>query len=570
MPDIARSQLNDLTTEFELKITREDVEARTQSETRKVASQIHLKGFRKGKTPSSVVDQRYGAPIRQKVLEDLVEEHYRNVVKEEGESLCWASQPSVEDGDGDIAHIIKFKTEAIPPISEVDLSDLRVKRPVVEVSDEDVHWHIENSRQQLIDWFELKGDGITISDGDRVTVANEPVDEVKSPSDKPPSELWVHMGSGASEAAKSRDEKLRGKTIGDVIEWTTQECLGVEEDQAGDMSPEALAAKVRTTIEKVEVGDPPPLDDDLLGNANFLAALSVPEDSVFSLPDFPTELKEVLKNRVAEDSSRIVDAQCKTALVQSANPTLPREALKKAIDEKLFRPTIGLGYQLLVDDDALDQLLAKNTQAWLESSYEPLYDDEDEPLDDTQTSFRHEFVARMVERYVQDTLFGMALEICAPAFAKQKNIEPDTSWIADQMEEQAKYHAEIGDDDRLDEIYSETNLSHLKTVSLGRQAADSIAEGANIEDWELEFRTYEQKAADLITIDPRDFLTVSPAIKELEVAEDSKVSDEPSQDVEDQVESVQSALEVDSDSDQTSAESQDKPKGLMARLFKRK
>lgn len=61
---------------------------------KEAAKTVRINGFRKGKVPMSVVQQRYGAGVRQEVLGDAINRSFYDAVRKE--SLRPAGQPSIE------------------------------------------------------------------------------------------------------------------------------------------------------------------------------------------------------------------------------------------------------------------------------------------------------------------------------------------------------------------------------------------------------------------------------------------------------------------------------------------
>jgi trigger factor len=109
---------------------------------------IRLKGFRPGKVPTTVIQQRFGAQVRGEVLSDLIGSTLREAVEQE--KLRPIANPAIDTTgtpeNGEIAYTATF--EILPEFPEIDVSTLEVTRPVAEVSDADIEKMIETLRQQ--------------------------------------------------------------------------------------------------------------------------------------------------------------------------------------------------------------------------------------------------------------------------------------------------------------------------------------------------------------------------------------------------------------------------------------
>ena len=144
-----------------------EIDSEVAQRLQKAAQTVHIDGFRKGKIPSKVIKQRYGAGVRQEVVgEALSRTFYEAVTKEE---LRPAGQPDIEpvkneEGD-DLEYIATF--EVYPEIALQDFSQISLSRPVAKVSDEDLTDMVENLRKQRASWDLVER---AAADGDQVNL----------------------------------------------------------------------------------------------------------------------------------------------------------------------------------------------------------------------------------------------------------------------------------------------------------------------------------------------------------------------------------------------------------------
>ena len=118
---------------------------------REIARGAKIKGFRPGKVPAKVIQQRYGQQVRAEVLDGLLREGFGNAVRQE--SLQIAGNPRIEaatDGDEPLAYVATF--EVVPDFGEIDLAALNVVRNTAQVSDTDIDAMIDNLRLQRRTW----------------------------------------------------------------------------------------------------------------------------------------------------------------------------------------------------------------------------------------------------------------------------------------------------------------------------------------------------------------------------------------------------------------------------------
>ena len=112
---------------------------------RELARTTRIKGFRPGKVPQKVIEQRYGQQVRSEALNGLLRETFDSAVREQ--SLQLAGNPRLEPaGAGELDWIATF--EVVPDFGDVDMSTLKVTRHTAEVADADIDQMIENLRLQ--------------------------------------------------------------------------------------------------------------------------------------------------------------------------------------------------------------------------------------------------------------------------------------------------------------------------------------------------------------------------------------------------------------------------------------
>ncbi|MBS0570893.1 MAG: trigger factor [Proteobacteria bacterium] len=113
---------------------------------------VRLKGFRPGKVPVRVIEQRFGAQIRGEAMSELVRTSFQQAVSEQ--KLRPAASPAIsttgEPVDGQIEYTATF--EVLPEIGKLDVATLAIARATASVADADVDTMIETLRQQRRAW----------------------------------------------------------------------------------------------------------------------------------------------------------------------------------------------------------------------------------------------------------------------------------------------------------------------------------------------------------------------------------------------------------------------------------
>src|SRR5512134_3090993 len=83
------------TREVEVEVAADVVARETETVVEKYRKLARLPGFRKGKTPSGLIRQRFAEEIKSEVLDSLVPRYFREEVERRG--LAPVSQPRVVD-----------------------------------------------------------------------------------------------------------------------------------------------------------------------------------------------------------------------------------------------------------------------------------------------------------------------------------------------------------------------------------------------------------------------------------------------------------------------------------------
>ncbi|HEV2621657.1 MAG TPA: trigger factor [Frateuria sp.] len=174
---------------------------------------VRLKGFRPGKVPAVVIQQRFGSQVRGEVLSDLIGATLREAF--EKENLRPVANPSIDTTgkpeNGEIAYTATF--EVMPEFPDIDVASLEITRPTAEVTDADIEKMIETLRLQRrsfdpVERASAEGDFVMF---EYAATAGEY---------RFPAEGLERAGSvlGSGTLFKALDETLAGRTAGDEFD----------------------------------------------------------------------------------------------------------------------------------------------------------------------------------------------------------------------------------------------------------------------------------------------------------------------------------------------------------------
>jgi len=330
------------------------IESEVGGRLREIARTARIKGFRPGKVPAKVIEQRFGRQVRAEVLDSMLRDRFNEVVREH--DLRIAGQPLIEPGgeggEGELAYVATV--EVVPDFGEIDVSKLNVVRHVAEVTEEDIDRMIENLRLQRRSWAEAER---AAQAGDAVTVETwSEVDGERLPAEGAERGTTV-LGSGAML-----------KEIEDALVGTTKDAeKAVEVTFPAEWHAPRLAGKAATVhLKVVQVSEPrlPEVD------AAFIRSFGVKSGEMAQFradirTNLERELKGALMNRLrrevgeqlvatyahVEMPPRLVEAEARALLAQQVDQMrragrdpgqLPANAHEQFLEPARKRVLMGL------------------------------------------------------------------------------------------------------------------------------------------------------------------------------------------------------------------------------------
>ena len=164
---VSVESLGSLERKMTFRVPSERLETQVGGRLREIARTTRLKGFRPGKVPAKVVEQRFGEQVRAEELDRLLREGFDQAVRENSLQIAGAPRiaPEGEAGEGELAFTATF--EIVPDFGDIDLEKLEVVRHTAEVAEDDIDRMIENLRLQRRSWSAVtrgaaKGDAVDV------------------------------------------------------------------------------------------------------------------------------------------------------------------------------------------------------------------------------------------------------------------------------------------------------------------------------------------------------------------------------------------------------------------------
>jgi trigger factor len=230
---------------YEIKITAKDIESRVEAEVKKMAPQVNMPGFRKGKVPANLVRKMHNDALMQDALNSTVQESIEKTMTDN--KLRPAMQPSVnlEDGyePGKDA-LVKLELEVLPEVPTPDVEGLKLERLQVEADkktvDEALQKFAESQKQ-----FETAAKSYKAQTGDQVLIDFEgKIDGVPFDGGKGEG-MAIELGSGR--LIPGFEDQLIGKKANDevLVKVTFPEDYNVEDLKGKDATFDVVIGEVQ-------------------------------------------------------------------------------------------------------------------------------------------------------------------------------------------------------------------------------------------------------------------------------------------------------------------------------------
>ena len=250
-------------------ISKEEVAAGYSKNLAKYAKNVQLPGFRKGKVPPKVLEQKYGDSLKQEALADLIDESLNQIFAEEDAKDIRPlpySQPRLENDkipefstDKDLVFTVVY--DVFPTVEVKDFSKIEVKEPQCEVGEKELNEElkaIQERNAMVID----KKDGDPVEKDNIVTIDYSELNDDGSVVDGSKREGFVFT-VGTGENIYKIDDDIMGMKKGDTKEITK---TYAKDDADADLA--GKTKKISVTVKAIKVRDLPALDDDLAQDVN--------------------------------------------------------------------------------------------------------------------------------------------------------------------------------------------------------------------------------------------------------------------------------------------------------------
>ena len=138
--------------EMKVSIPEQRIADEVETRLKSMSKTTKLAGFRKGKVPYKVLENRYGKQVRQEVVGDVIQTSYIEALQQE--KLKPAGQPTIGPLDAEKGQGLSYTAvfEVMPEVKLKSIEKLKIEEPEYEITDEDYQKTVESLRQQRQTW----------------------------------------------------------------------------------------------------------------------------------------------------------------------------------------------------------------------------------------------------------------------------------------------------------------------------------------------------------------------------------------------------------------------------------
>jgi len=295
-----------------VQVPAERVDQEVQSRLRSMAQTVRLEGFRPGKVPLKLIEQKFGKQVRMEVVDKITHATLQEALSQN--SIRPVGMPSVETTQSlpgePLEYIATF--EIFPDLEGALKFGFPVSRPAVEITEDDISGMLENLRRQRASW---SGVDRPSRSGDQVVIDFEgSIDGAAFPGNKA-SDMPLVLGSG--NMIQGFEAQLEGLSAGDERSLTVT--FPDDYHSAGVAGKEAV---FKVTVKSVAEMVLPALDD------TFAQAFGIADGGMQGLRE------EVTRN-MQRELKGLVGSKLKEQVFNSLLTHNPVDIPRKLIEEEV-------------------------------------------------------------------------------------------------------------------------------------------------------------------------------------------------------------------------------------------
>ena len=337
---VKSKKINDFTYELAISAKWIDIKEDFNSAKKKVAKEIKLPGFRKGKIPENILMSQYIHSVEMGFVQDFCEKYYLMALQEE--KLTPINQAQLKDIDFSYEKDLSFKSEfEIEP----SLSLPKFKKNMVSVekikflsNDEEVDKTIDNIMNSQAKAEQIENNS---KDGDFLIVDMQELDESGIPIIGKKEKKYIAIGQDPF--IEDKAESFKSKNVGDSVKITID--MGDGEKN------------YEFTIDTIQRRVPPVLDDDFVKQM---------DPNCKSVAEWKSNVRKSIDSEYQRKSDEMFNSSLIDEFVKLINPILPLSMLENYLNNIVSEVKQNQNSPEMDDSKIKEQyqLFAENNLKW--------------------------------------------------------------------------------------------------------------------------------------------------------------------------------------------------------------
>ncbi len=426
-------------------IPKEDVAKELNKAYNDLKKKADVKGFRKGKVPRKVLENRFSKDVHADVAPRLIQEAFFNVIKEEKFNIVGGPQMDPPELDPEADYCFDVTIEVKPEIEDIEYEGIALEKTKYEVSDAEIDSQIHMIQKTMAKKETVKEER-PVTDTDFVLIDYEGFLDGAAFDKTPKIENYL-MGIDQGALPKEFSEKLIG-----VIPVQELEIDVVYSDDYHDEDLKGKTILYKVTLKEIQEEILPEINDDMVKGLGQFETLEDVKDSIKDNlgKGYEQRIKHELSEQIFQQLLDKYEFEVPEAMIEgelngitteaeqayAANNTSLEEAglSKEKIREQYRDVAEKQARRHLILDKIITQTELELTDEELEKSFEEMAMGMNAPVDSIKNYFNMD--PKQLEYYKHTQLEKKVVDIIIEK-GSVTEVEPDAVEDGIQNEEQA-------------------------------------------------------------------------------------------------------------------------------------
>ena len=300
----------------------------------KVAKQVNIPGFRKGKAPMKVIEAHYGESIfYEDAFDAIFPELYQEAINEHG--IEPVDRPDLDVQEIGRGKNLKFTVEVFvkPDVTLGAYTNLGVVKTVDEVTEDDVKADIERARDRASRWVEVSDRAAKLDDQVNINYAGFDGDNQFEGGTADNHDLVLGSGS----FIPGFEDQLVGKNVGEDVDVNVS---FPEEYHAKELAGKPVVFHVH--INSIREKEMPELDEDFVKEVS---------ETANTVDEYRTEIREKLEKQAETKAEGAFENEVIEKVVENAEIDIPDAMIDDQVNGMLRDMEMRMAYQGLKMED---------------------------------------------------------------------------------------------------------------------------------------------------------------------------------------------------------------------------